>query len=86
MRLLLTNRFRRAYRSLPQKERNRVQKALRLMEEDLRYPSLRVKRVRGTAKIWEARASRSLRITFELQGEDLILRNVGPHDETLRQP
>jgi mRNA interferase RelE/StbE len=86
MRLLLTNRFRRAYRSLSEKDRIQVQKALRLMTEDLRYPGLRVKRIQGTAKIWEARASRSLRITFEMQGEDLILRNVGRHDETLQQP
>ena len=86
MRLLVTERFRRAYRSLSPQDRKRVQKALRLMTEDLRYPGLRIKRIQGTAKIWEARASRSLRITFEVEGEDLILRNVGHHDDALRKP
>jgi mRNA-degrading endonuclease RelE of RelBE toxin-antitoxin system len=86
MRLLLTDRFRRAYRSLSPQDRKRVQKALLLMSEDLRYPGLRVRRVQGTGGIWEARASRSLRITFEVEGEDLILRNVGHHDDTLRKP
>jgi hypothetical protein len=56
------------------------------MADDLRYPALRVKRIQGTSKIWEARASRSLRITFAVEGEDLILRNVGHHDAALRKP
>lgn len=86
MRLLVTERFRRAYRSLSPQDRKRVQKALRLMTGDLRYPGLRIKHIQGTAKIWEARASRSLRITFEVEGEDLILRNVGHHDDALRKP
>jgi len=86
MRLVLTERFRRAYRSLSSQDRKRVQKALHLMAEDLRYPGLRVKRVQGTTKIWEARAGRSIRLTFEVEGTDLILRNVGQHDDALRQP
>ena len=86
MRLILTERFRRAYRSLSSQDRKRVQKALRLMAEDLRYPGLRVKRVQGTTKIWEARAGRSIRLTFEVEGTDLILRNVGQHDDALPQP
>lgn len=86
MRLLVTERFRRSYRSLSQEDQVRVQKALRQMTEDLRYPALRIKRIQGTGKIWEARASRSLRITFEAEGKQLILRNVGRHDSALRKP
>ena len=86
MRLILTERFRRAYRSLSSQDRKRVQKALRLMAEDLRYPGLRVKRVQGTTKIWEARAGRSICLTFEVEGTDLILRNVGQHDDALSRP
>ena len=86
MRLILTERFRRAYRSLSSEDRKRDQKALHLMAEDLRYPGLRVKRVQGTTKIWEARAGRSIRLTFEVEGTDLILRNVGQHNDALRQP
>ena len=86
MPLRVTRRFKRSYRSLSQEDQKRVQKALRQMADDLRYPSLRVKRIQGTSKIWEARASRSLRITFEVEGENLILRNVGSHDATLQKP
>jgi len=86
MQLLLTERFRRAYRSLSAQDRQRVQKALRLIESDLRHPSLRVKRIQGTDRLWEARASRSLRITFEVDAKTLTLRNVGHHQDALRNP
>jgi mRNA interferase RelE/StbE len=73
-----------AYADLTSDERERVDKALRLLADDWRYPSLQVKRVLGTEDIWEARASLSLRITFELAGDTIILRNVGAHDKMLR--
>lgn len=56
------------------------------LAEDERHPSLRVKRVQGTAAIWEARASDELRLTFERIAGGLKLRNVGHHDATLRSP
>lgn len=86
MRLILTNRFQKAYQSLAAVDQGRVQKAIRLMSGDLRHPGLRVKRIKGTQGIWEARASKSLRITFETEGDALILRNVGHHDQTLKKP
>jgi mRNA-degrading endonuclease RelE of RelBE toxin-antitoxin system len=81
-----TARFRKAYRKLAPSERERVRKALRLFAADPRHPSLRVKRIKGTADIWEARASDDLRITFELIEDGARLRVVGHHDPTLRSP
>ncbi|GAI01726.1 unnamed protein product, partial [marine sediment metagenome] len=46
---------------------------------DLKYPSLEVKKIKGTDSIWEARASKSLRITFNLKGNIIILRTIGGH-------
>ena len=60
--------------------------ALRQMTENLRYPALRVQRIRGTGKIWEARASLTLRITFQEGGEHLNLRSAGHHDAALQEP
>ncbi len=50
------------------------------MERGLTHPSLGVKKIKGTKNIWEARASRSLRITFNFEGDTIILRTVGEHD------
>ena len=86
-----TARFRRAYRKLDERDRERVKKALAQFLEDRTIPGLRVKRIQGTDRIWEMRAGRDIRITFELlSGEDgtrtILLRNVGHHDPTLRNP
>ena len=86
MQLLLTARFQRAYAALSLEDQTQVQKALRRMSEDLRHPGLGLKRIRGTKGIWEARASRALRITFETERQSIILRNVGRHDEALGSP
>jgi mRNA-degrading endonuclease RelE of RelBE toxin-antitoxin system len=81
-----TERFKRAYKKLDEAKRGRVQKALQLLAENPRHPSLQVKRMQGTNGIWEARASLSLRITLEMDSETILLRNVGEHDETLKRP
>jgi mRNA-degrading endonuclease RelE of RelBE toxin-antitoxin system len=86
MQLLLTARFQRAHAALSPRGQKKVEKALRLMAADPRHPGLGVKRIRGTAGIWEARASQALRITFEAQGDSIALRNVGRHDEALGRP
>lgn len=86
MRLILTNRFKKAYEALAIDDQGRVQKAIRLMSGDLRHASLRLKRIKATRGIWEARARKSLRITFETEGDALSFRNVGHHDQTLKKP
>jgi len=45
-----------------------------------------VKRVKGTRRIWEARVSRSCRMTFAIHGDTYLLRNIGEHDEVLTRP
>jgi len=79
-------RFKRAYQKLGQDDRRRVDEAIRRFAADPSHPSLRVKKMRGMANVWEARASDSLRLTFQRDGDRVILRNVGAHDPTLRQP
>ena len=86
MRLQYTRRFERAYITLEADDVERVAKAIHLLAGDMRHPGLRVKKVQGTSAIWEARASQSLRLTFEIHEDLLILRNVGPHDKVLKKP
>jgi mRNA interferase RelE/StbE len=86
MRLARTNRFKRAYRKLGTEDQALADKALRILAADLRHPSLRVKKIKGTENIWEARVSRSVRLTFEMHGDLIVLRNLGKHDEALGRP
>jgi mRNA-degrading endonuclease RelE of RelBE toxin-antitoxin system len=86
MRLQYTRRFQRAYIRLTDEDAEQVKKTLQLMAENLRHPSLHVKKIRGVDNIWEARAGLAIRLTFEIQGDVMILRNVGLHDKTLKRP
>ncbi len=86
MKIARTARFKKAWRELSEAERKLARKALINLIKNVRYPALRVKKMQGINRIWEARISRSLRMTFQIQGEVILLRNIGRHDETLGKP
>jgi mRNA-degrading endonuclease RelE of RelBE toxin-antitoxin system len=81
-----TARFKKAWNELSEEEKALARKALRNLAADLRYPALRVKKIQRVEHIWEARVSHSLRVTFQIEGGTIILRNIGRHDETLERP
>jgi len=81
-----TARFKKAWKELNGEEKDLARKALRNLAADLLYPALRVKKMQGVEHIWEARVSRSLRMTFQIEGDTIILRNIGRHNETLERP
>lgn len=86
MEVFLAEQFEQAYQKLTDDERRSVRKALSLLGENLRHPSLRVKKMEGRENIWEARPSKRLRMTFELLEGIIIVRNVGEHDKVLKKP
>ena len=86
MKIARTERFKKAWRQLNKEEKGLGHKAITNLVVNIRYPALRVKKIKGTDMIWEARVSRSLRMTFQIEGDILILRNIGQHDETLERP
>lgn len=86
MALIFTNRFKKAYQRLPQTIQNKVKKALRLLAENPKHPSLYIKRIQGTDKIFEGRIDLQYRFSFEYDNEDILLRNVDNHGECLKKP
>jgi len=72
-------KFKRDYNKLTPQSQIKVNHSLLQMERDLKHPSLETKKLKRTNSIWEARASKSLRITFDLKGKLIILRTVGEH-------
>lgn len=86
MNFLETSRFKRAYKSLPQEAKERVKTSLRMLASNIKHPSLNVKKIKGTKDIWETRAGLDYRITFQIIRDYFILRNVGHHDPTLKNP
>ena len=72
-------RFKRDYKKLTPQSQKRINQALLQMERYLKHLSLDTKKLKRTNTIWEARASKSLRITFNLKGKLIIFRTVGEH-------
>ena len=86
MKIAQTARFKKAWEQLTKGEKTSAGKAITNLAVNIRYPALRVKKIKGTEDIWEARASYSLRITFQIEGNTIILRNIGHHNEALGRP
>lgn len=74
-----TDAFLRDYRTLPVAIRERVDKQLRLLFENFRHPSLRLKKLKGTDR-FEIRISEGYRLTLRLDQGVMELRRVGTHD------
>ena len=82
-----SQRFKDTYRDLPPEIQVKVKKALRLLAENLRHPSLQTKPIHGVPGIYEARVNQNYRITYErLPGDIVRMRSVGKHEEALRNP
>ncbi len=86
MKITRTARFKKAWQQLAKGEKSLVRKAITNLALDIRYPALRVKKIKGVENIWEARVSLSLRMTFQIEGNTILLRNIGRHDEALERP
>lgn len=86
-----TDYFLLAISSLPKEVQKKLAKALRLLAENPRHPSLQTKPIQGLPKsgpkVYEARIDQSYRLTYErLEGDVLRLRNAGEHDITDKNP
>ena len=84
MRPVFTKGFVQRYQRLPQDLQRQFDKALDFLLADLRYPSLRARKMEGQRDrsgrdIWEARFSQGYRFTFAIAGDTYILYRIGPH-------
>jgi mRNA-degrading endonuclease RelE of RelBE toxin-antitoxin system len=84
--IVISRRFARDYANLPPQIQRKVDQALTLLDTDFRHPSLRAKPIQGTPGLYEARVDQKYRMTYERDGDRLVLRKVGDHDPTLKNP
>ena len=80
-----TETFKRTYQRLTIAEQEAVKRAIEKLSQNPGHPSLRVKKMKGRVGVWEARASRDLRLTFAWDGDEIILRVCGHHDPALKR-
>jgi mRNA-degrading endonuclease RelE of RelBE toxin-antitoxin system len=84
--LKLTKSFEEDFKGLPKLIQKACEKQLSFLLEDKEHSSLRIKKIQGRSMIWEGRVTQKYRFTFEIKDNLYVLRRVGNHDETLRNP
>ncbi len=80
MRLQPTERFAKDYDALAAHLQDRVDKALALLLQNPRHPSLQIKKIKGHENRWEARVTLHYRLGFTIEGDIYLLLRVGTHD------
>ena len=80
MRILTTRPFDKDYEALPQKITTLTDQKLRLLLQNPRHSSLRIKKMEDPRDIWEGRITKNHRFTFQIKGDTYILRRIGTHD------
>lgn len=78
--VIWTPLFERDFQDLLVDVQKRAEKAIRLLLQNPRHPSLRSKKMQGLDDIWEASVSMSYRMTYQVAGDTIILRRLGTHD------
>lgn len=79
--LTYTKRFQKNFKSLTATEKKQLMKKLELLAENPMHPSLRTKRIQGTADLFECSVNMSIRIIWYYEGDKIIiLLDVGLHD------
>jgi mRNA-degrading endonuclease RelE of RelBE toxin-antitoxin system len=82
-----SKRFTKAYLRLPMEIREKVKKALILLAENPRHPSLQTKAIKGAGGFYEARIDINYRMTYtRLEDDTLEMSYVANHDDALKHP
>lgn len=79
MRIHRSGPFRRDFAQLPKLIKRRAEKALRLLIQNLRHPSLEARIVDKKRRIWKAKVNGGYRLTFQLERDTITLRRIGSH-------
>ncbi len=77
--------FKKQYQGLPRKIQDAFHDKLKLLLDNPRHPSLRVKKIQGTKNIWEGSITMHYRFTFHVDGNTAVFRAIGTHDILLRE-
>lgn len=79
MKIRRTASFLKDYQGLPADIQKRIDKQIIFLVENIRHPSLNMKKLRGTDKL-EVRVTKGYRMTLRSQEDFIELRRVGTHD------
>jgi len=83
MNVILAEKLKSQLKKLPLSTQKKAYKQFLLLEQDLRHPSLRAKKVSGFKDVWEGRVDLFYRFLFLIDEDTITIFRIGPHDEGL---
>lgn len=86
MRFYYSNLFKEKTKLLDPNVKKALKNKLELMDQNPKHPSLRTKKIKGVSDIYEARITTTYRMTWQYYQDGILLRNIGEHDKTLKNP
>lgn len=84
-----TNRFKRSFKKLSPDIKNSFDKQLEKFLSHPKFPfheSLRIKGIQGRRGIFEMTVTMGIRATWQYTKQGVLFRNIGDHDEILKNP
>ena len=82
MNLSFSKKAERGYQKLPPQIQKKSDKQFSLLLTNYRHPSLRSRKMGGSA-VYEGRVDIHYRFTFYVEGDNIYILTIGPHDEGL---
>jgi mRNA interferase RelE/StbE len=86
MELFFSQRFKKDYQSFSDDLRNIINSKLAILCKNPHHPSLRTKKIKGKEDIFETSINMSIRMTWNYYEGKILLRAVGEHDKTIKNP
>ncbi|MEK9185739.1 MAG: hypothetical protein AAB863_03105 [Patescibacteria group bacterium] len=81
MRHLYTKKFLKELYSFPVGIQRKFEKQLRFLLKEIRYPSLRVKKIDEIRNIWQGRVDDSVRFYFTIDGDVYVFHGIKKHSD-----
>ncbi|MFQ5644701.1 MAG: hypothetical protein ACE5FQ_13540 [Thiogranum sp.] len=80
------SRFTRAFKKLEPDVQQAVKDTFNNLKNNPELPGLNVEKLQGFPGVYSARVNRNYRLSFKMDGDTAILRNVATHDKLYASP
>ncbi|MHB1347846.1 MAG: type II toxin-antitoxin system RelE/ParE family toxin [Candidatus Humimicrobiaceae bacterium] len=86
MKLFFSERFKKDYKLFSDDIKQLINSKLIIFAENPLHPSLRTKKIKGKEDIFETSINMYIRMTWNYYEGIILLRAIGEHDKTLKNP
>ena len=86
MGIFFSERFKKDYKLFSGDIKKIIKAKLKVLSENPHHPSLRTKKIKGKEDIFETSINMIIRMTWNYHEDKILLRAIGEHDKTIKNP